>query len=393
MLAQHSDVAVDARTGQVFVVGSEPFGAIYVCAAERAGIFRTTDPPIPDEFTTYPSSRERCENAMNATGQFPALDRPWLTHRPPRRAHPHHDLFLVASSTGGLVASNVAWLSRDGGQWQPLGDPLIAGGAPPGTTTIVPAGQPAIAPNGDLVHVMLTQEPEKPHRVQVRLARLHNAGEPNQTWKLNTVYEFRCDSCAMSDIEPFASVAVDGDSNLYVLFVHDIPLDGDNGSDRQFHPYLWSSTDHGENWSKIPKKLNHDGYARALPAMLGGTRAGQLMIGWYRSTNSIEQCNAGARWHFEVVTSTDATSDNPQFQSTRLRNSDTSDKDKILHDDIVHYGGIHLRDRDCNIALGDFASIAYDRHGCAVVAYADDHKGPIENLVARQTSGCFGDLD
>jgi hypothetical protein len=324
---------------------------------------------------------------MNATGQFPAFDRPWLTHRPPKKAHPHHDLFLVAYSAGGL--NNIVWLSRDGGPWQPLGDPLLAGGAPPGTTTIVPAGQPALAPNGDLVYVLLTQEPHKPDHVQVRFARLHNPGEPDQTWELRTVHEFPCESCAKSDLEPFALVAVDGASNLYVLFVHDIT----GGSDQAFHPYLWSSTDHGQTWSD-PKKLNDDGHARALPAMLAGTRAGQLMIGWYHSTYknpdgtpNPDQCADAATWHYEVVTSTDATSPTPQFQSTRLPNSDSLD-----NNDIVHKGGIHTG-TGCNVALGDFSSMAYDRHGCAVVAYADDHTGKIENNVARQASGCFGDVD
>jgi hypothetical protein len=349
---------------------------------------------------------------MNATGQFPALDRPWLLHRRTSPHHPHHDLFLFAYSTGGFAANNVVWRSRDGGPWQPLGDPLLAGGAPPDTITMVPP-RPALAPNGDLILPLLTTTPAgyadytagnpSNERVQVLFARLHNPGQPDQYWQLHQVDDLPLGLGGIDAVPvgAFPVVAADGDNNLYLLLVRDIT----GKSKDVFDPYLWSSTDDGQNWTG-PTKLNDDGRARGLPDMLAGTEAGQLMIGWYHSKNTLKQCgddNNGnvkvvaadgststepAKWSYEVVTSTDATSATPHFQATPLEDGA-----------IVHYGGISLGN-DCNAGLRNFSSMAYDSRGCALVAYGDDFDdvtersvAAVDNKVARQTSGCFGDVD
>jgi hypothetical protein len=165
------------------------------------------------------------------------------------------------------------------------------------------------------------------------------------------------------------------------------------------------SANGGTTWHG-PVDLNSSGNALALAAMHGGPRAGQLVIGWYQSTNTTDPNDLKGLWHYVALESTNATKVSPTFTRTTLGATEAPATDKSL----VHQGQICTQGILCTVGqlqgggqgnrnLADFSSVTVDPSGCAIFTYADDGAITsdqsnfkftlVNNDVTKQTSGCL----
>jgi hypothetical protein len=124
-----------------------------------------------------------------------------------------------------------------------------------------------------------------------------------------------------------------------------------------------------------------------LPAGIGGPSAGQLAIGYFRTTNgSTDPNDVDGEWTYTVAQSTNAASGSPTFTTTDVQAGHLFHKGDICNQGILCVEG----DR----SLLDFSSATVDGHGCVIYAWAG-HTDPggetdqVLNYVSRQTTECF----
>lgn len=379
-----SDTQVDTATGAVYLADLEAIGSD-VCVSKDHGA----------TYLAYPSGAESCsanlpsppENASNQTG-FEA-DREWLTSFGPTPSYPHHDVYLTYHDFAFGVP--LQWRSQDGGPFQPqaapaMNDPAFAAAAANGTVM----AKPVIDAEGDIYALVTTQAPANGSLNHLWLVKSTDHGA---TWTDTSIFAGAA-SAQLGLV--FNDLAIDGAGNLYALALgnaaHAAP---------PVHAYLFHSTNQGATWS-APVDLNPGGKALALAAMHGGPKAGELVIGWYASTNTTDPNDLAGRWDYRALESTDATSATPAFSTTVLGTNSTAPH--------VHQGQICTQGILCTIGqlegggqgnrnLADFSSVTVDPAGCAIFTYADDGliksdqsnfaSDLVSNDVVRQTSGCL----
>src|SRR5207248_415342 len=106
----------------------------------------------------------------------------------------------------------------------------------------------------------------------------------------------------------FNDLAIDGAGDLYVVGAGYV-----NAPSNTTSIYLLSSTDHGRHFS-APLRLDHSGSAYMLPAAVGGPKAGQLAIGYYRTVNGVTDANSSqGKWTYSTAQSGNATARRPAF--------------------------------------------------------------------------------
>lgn len=177
----------------------------------------------------------------------------------------------------------------------------------------------------------------------------------------------------------FNALAIDGGGNLYGFAAGYV---GKTPFAKTTDAYLFTSRDGGKTWTK-PTKIGTPG-AHMLPAAIGGPQAGQLALGFYRTTNGVTDPNdPKGVWTYGTATSTNATSATPTFQLADVRPG------FVYHRGIIcNQGILCLSGRD----LLDFTSATVDARGCPIYTFAANPDGVSQgtyNYVTKQKTGCF----
>ncbi|MFN2451884.1 MAG: hypothetical protein ABR541_05990, partial [Candidatus Dormibacteria bacterium] len=194
----------------------------------------------------------------------------------------------------------------------------------------------------------------------------------------------------------FNDLAIDGAGNLYAIgagFISTTPNPANTAN-----LFLFSSKDGGGTWSG-PHQVATGGAANVLPAAIGGPKAGQLALGYFRTTNGKTDPNdTGGTWTYATSESSNATSSDPAF-----RVADVTPGPTIFHTgDICTSGllcGTGLPGTGSDRSLADFTSATIDQHGCPIFTFAGNPDGKKKdsahpnggtfNFVTRQVSDCF----
>lgn len=375
-----TDTTVDRVTGNVYVADLEAAAADICVSADHGTTYQTAL-----------SGAESCTSPFNITGQAgPSNDREWLNVYGPTAAYPHRDLYLTYHDFATGLPE--IFTSRDGGAFVPsifpaISDPAFASNAANGTVE----AKPVLDAAGTIYQLYTTQAAGNGPLQSLYLVKSTDHG---QTFTATQVFDGSSTHAALGLV--FNDLAIDGAGNLYALV-----LGNTQGAAPPDNAYLFVSTDQGKSFAK--HQVPTDGKALALAALHGGPLAGQLVMGFYHSTNTTDTNDVAGQWTYQALESTNATGASPVFTSTHLASASNPATG------IVHQGQICTAGLNCSLATGpkgsgnrnlaDFSSVTVDQHGCAIFAYPDDGKiladqsnfafGLVSNDVGRQTRGCF----
>src|SRR5437763_1619682 len=158
--------------------------------------------------------------------------------------------------------------------------------------------------------------------------------------------------------------------------------------------WMFSSATHGRTWQKQPilldpQRAKHAAYM--LPAAIGGPLAGQLAVGYFRTTNGVINPNSSnGRWTYAAAESKNANRSTPTFTYGDVHRGTIYHSGQICNAGILCGAPGEPSDR----SLLDFTSATLDPHGCPLFTFAgntpkSEAAGQTWNYVTRQTSGCF----
>jgi LPXTG-motif cell wall-anchored protein len=176
----------------------------------------------------------------------------------------------------------------------------------------------------------------------------------------------------------FNSLAIDPTGTLYAVAAGYV---GTTPFATTADVFVLSSTDKGTTWTQ-PHKIVTDVAAHMMPAATTGPQAGQLAVGYFRSTNGkTDPTDKTAKWTYSVAESTNATAGEAAAYQTADLNPGF----------VYHSGAI------CNLGLlctsgrelADFTSAVTDSDGCPIFVFGGDPSGSTFAFVGRQSFGCF----
>ncbi|MGI8609318.1 MAG: hypothetical protein ACR2MY_08850 [Candidatus Dormibacteria bacterium] len=379
-----SDTAVDPLNGDVYIADLEAVAAEVCVSTDRGQTYHTV-------FT----GAESCSTPTTFTGQTgPENDRQWINVYGPSATYPHKDVYL--SYHDFATGLPLVFRSQDGGPFLPLPPPSIAA-ADPTIAAAVANGtvvaKPVLDKDGGLYELVTTQATGNGPLQSLYLFKSTDHG---MSWTASTVFDGTATGANIGLV--FNDLAIDGGGNLYAL-----TLGNTAGVAPPDNAYLFTSTDQGKTFSGA-KKINADANARGLAALHGGPLAGQLVLGWFHSTNTSDTNTVTGQWKYQALESTNATAAVPTFATADL-GSTSNPATGIVHQGQICTQGILCTTGQLtgggqgNRNLADFSSVVVDQNGCAVFTYGDDgtikpdqsnYAGTlVNNDVARQTTGCF----
>jgi hypothetical protein len=380
-------VANTPKANTVFNADLEAAGT-EICQSNDFGQTFAGIGPLPD-----PSG---C-TTINGGQAGPSDDRPWLTYDPKGQ-----ELYLTYHEF--VSAQPVAFRSDNGGGddfANPCGplvtDPTIEANIPQDVTGGTLVARPVVDKNGTLYVLFATT-------TQQENAAAASSGQPSgtfsqlylavskdhcQTFTDSTVYDgtqggTKTNTVQFGDI--FNDLAIDGAGNLYVV--------GDgfvNTPSNTATTWFLKSTDGGQHWS-TPTQLDSPNAAYSLPAAVGGPQAGQLAIGYFRTTNGKTDPNGTSDvWTYSTAESTNANSDSPTFGY-----GDVNPGFAYHTGDICNAGILcgTVPGGPSDRSLLDFTSVTLDPNGCPLFTFAgntpeSEANNQTWNFVTRQTSDCF----
>jgi hypothetical protein len=349
-------------------------------------------------YVTAVTGSESCSTSpINITGQTgPDDDREWLTVYGPTPTYAHKDVYL--SYHDFTIGLPMFFVSRDGAPFVPavptpgVTDPAFAAAIATGTGTVI--AKPVIDKDGTLHELVTVQGAGNGPLQQLWLVTTSDHGT---TFTDQLIYDGTAKNAQLGLI--FNDLTEDGAGNLYAL-----TLGNTQGAAPPDNAYLFVSTDRGKTWSP-PHQVNTDNKAVVLPALHGGPLAGQVVLGWFHSTNTTDTNDLGGQWKYQALESTNADTASPAFSSADLGSASNPSTG------IVHQGQVCTLGINCTVGqvlpgagagnrnLADFSSVTVDQNGCAIFTYADDGTVKADqsnfaftlnnNDVTRQTSGCF----
>jgi hypothetical protein len=365
--------------------------ATEVCLSQDFGKTFTGVGPLPD-----PSN---C-STINAGQAGPSDDRPWLTYD----AGGNH-LYLTYHEF--VSAQPIAFRSDNGGADDftnacgPLvTDPTIEANIPQDVTGGTLVGRPVVDKQGNLYVLFATT-------TQQQNAAAASSGQPSGTFSQlymavskdhcqsftdHTVYDgsqggTKTNTVQFGDI--FNDLSIDGAGDLYVV--------GDgfvNTPSNTATTWFLRSTDGGQHWTTPTQLDPFHAYKSAymLPAAIGGPQAGQVAIGYYRTTNNKTDPNdTSDTWTYSTAESTNANSAVPTFTY-----SDVSPGSVFHTGEICNLGILcgTIPGGPSDRSLLDFTSVALDPGGCPLFTFAantpaSEANSQTWNDVTRQTSDCF----
>jgi hypothetical protein len=386
------DIVYDAGSKTFYEADLEA-AATEVCKSTDFGKTWTGVGPVPDP--------GHC-TTINGGQAAPSDDRPWLAVDPtdPQRLYLVYHEFVSAQPLG--------FVTNNGGAddfANPCGpmitNPSIEANVPTDITGGTLVARPAVGKDGTLYVLFATT-------TQQENAQAFSQGQPSgtfsqlylavshdhcQTFTDYTVFDgqsqYGMNTVQFGDI--FNDLAIDGAGNLYVIgdgFIGHTPFATTT------NVYLFHSTDHGKTWSK-PFELATPDAAAMLPAAVGGPKAGQLVIGYFRTINGKTNPNdSSAKWTYSTAESSDATTSSPAFSYADVRPGYSYHNGAICNLGILC--GL-IPGQPSDRSLLDFTSVALDSHGCPLFTFAGNPTGSpgnntssnTDNFVARQISPCF----
>jgi hypothetical protein len=378
-----SDTQVDPKTSDVYVADLAGTSSVVCVSHDHGQTYVSAQLPSED--------CSRSTLTINVTGHTGFDDdREWLNVYGPTPSYPHRDVFL--SYHDFTLGVPFVWRSQDGGPFEPLSVPAFSD---PAFDSQVVNGtvmaKPVIDHDGTMYGLVTTQSAGQGPLTHLWLIKSIDHGA---TWSATSIFDGG--TGAQLGLV-FNDIAIDGAGNLYAL-----SLGNKSQAVPPVHAYLFSSTNHGATWS-APLDINPDGKALALAAMHGGPQAGQLVIGFYHSTNTTDPNDVTGKWIYQALETTNATASSPRFTTATLGATENSTG-------LVHQGQICTQGIACttgqitgggqgNRNLADFTSVSVDKHGCAIFTYADDGtilsdqsnyaSALVNNDVTRQTTDCF----
>jgi hypothetical protein len=158
--------------------------------------------------------------------------------------------------------------------------------------------------------------------------------------------------------------------------------------------YVFHSRDHGQKWSS-PLRVGGSSSAHMLPAAVAGPRAGQIALGYFRTTNGVTNPNSTTGvWTYTTAESRDALAAHAKFTISDVAPGVIYHRGDICNQGIL-CGSVPGGPSDRSLL--DFTAAALDRHGCPLFTFAGNPTGSpgnntssnTFNFVTRQTSHCF----
>jgi len=366
--------------------------ATEICKSSDSGSTWTGVGPFPDS--------SGC-TTINAGQAGPSDDRPWLTADPTnaQRVYLTYHEFVTAQPLAFYTANG----GGDGFS-NPCGsivtDPAIEANVPTDITGGTLVARPVVDKQGTLYILFTTT-------TQQENAQAFSQGQPSGTFsqlylavshdncQSFTDYTVFDGSAVGSNTVQFGDIfndlAIDGAGNLYVVGSGAI---GTTPFPTTANTYLFSSTDHGQHWSK-PVELSTPGAATMLPAAVAGPQGGQLAIGYFRTTNGkIDPNDSTDKWTYSTAETTNATSAAPTFSYADVRPGYVYHNGEICNLGILC--GL-VPGQPSDRSLLDFTSATLDPSACPLFTFAGNPSGSAGNnsgsntynFVARQLTGCF----
>jgi hypothetical protein len=365
--------------------------ATEICVSNDFGKTFTGIGPVPDP--------GNC-TTVNGGQAGPSDDRPWLTYDPKGR-----ELYLTYHEF--VSAQPIAFRSDNAGAddfASPCGplvtDPNIEANVPQDITGGTLVARPVVDNSGNLYVLFATT-------TQQENAAAAASGQPSGTFSQlylavskdhcrsftdYTVYDgtqggTKTNTVQFGDI--FNNLAIDGAGNLYVIGAGFV-----NTPTNTATAWMFSSHNHGQTWQKQPFELDalrakHTAYM--LPTAIGGPQAGQLAVGYFRTTNGVTDPNSTAgKWTYSTAESVNANGSNPTFAYSDVHPATTYHAGQICNAGIL----CGLPGEPSDRSLLDFTSVTLDPSGCPLFTFAgntpkSEAAGQTWNYVTRQTSGCF----
>ncbi len=366
--------------------------ATEVCKSTDRGQTFTGVGAVPDAFGC---------STINAGQVGPSDDRQWLN------ADPTDAQRLYVTYHEFVSAQPIAFRTDNGGADDfanacgPLvTDPSIEANVPTDITGGTLVAHPVVDQSGAL-YVLFATTTQQQNAAAVAqgqpsgtFSQLYVAVSHDQcrTFKDYTVFDgskMGTNTVQFGDI--FNDLAMDGAGNLYAVGAGAV---GTTPFPRTTNVYLFKSTDHGVTW-KGPQAVGDTNAAHMLPAAVGGPQAGQLAIGYFRTTNGVTDPNSlSGKWTYTAAETTDATAASPSFSYQDVNPG------FVYHNGQICNAGVlcgATPNGPSDRSLLDFTSAALDSHGCVLFTFAGNPtgtpstNGPTNtyNYVTRQTSGCF----
>lgn len=383
------DIIYDA--GAVYTADLEAV-ASEVCKSTDRGNTFTGVGPVPDS--------AGC-TTINAGQVGPSDDRPWLT------ADPTDAQRLYVTYHEFVSAEPIAFRTDNGGAddfANPCGplitDPTIQANAPTDITGGTLVARPVTDKAGNLYVMFVTTTQQQNAAALAQgfpsgtFSQLYVAVSHDhcQTFTDYTAFDgskLGTNTVQFGDI--FNDLVIDGAGNLYAVAAGAV---GTKAFPTTTNLYLLKSTDHGVHWS-APQELDTPNAAHMLPAAVGGPQAGQLSIGYFRTTNGVTDPNSlSGQWTYTTAETTNGTAGTPSFTYRDVNPG------FIYHHGQICNAGIlcgATPNGPSDRSLLDFTSAALDAHGCPLFTFAGNPTGSptnntstnTDNFVTRQLTGCF----
>ena len=379
------DNDVTMSQGNIFTADLEA-AASEICKSTDHGNTFTGIGPLPD-----PGG---C-TTINGGQAGPSDDRPWLTPDRSGRMYLTYHEFVTAQPLVFRDDNGGGHLFGDGPCGPIVTDPAIEANIPTDVTGGTLVARPVTDAQGNLYILFVTTTQQQN---LAALAAGSTSGTFSQlylavshdhcaTFTDSTVFDgskLGTNTVQFGDI--FNDLSIDGAGNLYVVgtgFVGTKPFD------TAANVYLLHSTDQGKTWT-TPMRIDQPTAAHMLPAAVGGPQAGQLSIGYFRTTNGvIDPADTKGQWTYTSAQSTNADSATPTFSYSDVNPGFVYHKGQICNAGTL----CGLPGQPSDRSLLDFTSAVVDPSGCPLYTFAGNPSGDnssSDNYVTRQTSGCFG---
>lgn len=373
-----SDISVAPDDGTVYLADLEATAAAVCTSKDHGGSFQSIG-TAPDPLG--------CGGVV--AGQAgPSNDREWLTIDKGGRAYLTYHEFVSAlpiafrtDNAGGDLFAN------------PCGplvtDPAILANVPTDITGGTLVSKPVLDAAGNL-YVMFTTTTQPQNvdavangKVSGTFSQIYLAVSTDhcQTFTDHVAFDgsaLGTNTVQFGDI--FNSLAIDPSGTLYAVAAGYV---GTTKFATTADVFVLSSSDKGATWTK-PRKIVTDAAAHMMPSVTTGPQAGQLAVGYFRTTNGATDPNdANAKWTYTVAESTNAAAGDAATYTTADVNNGF-----VYHSGVIcNLGILCTSGRE----LADFTSAATDTDGCPMFAFGGnpDPNAGTSAFFVKQSSACF----